>query len=329
MPDLRIIYTPETNHFRLSDTDMCRIYRKPGEPATNQLRNNYKKLKKEITDLPNKVGISTYHFVLKNFMLRDLREIKEYPALKFTTTYTPLDILEAALKLEKEDVTNDVAREYVSRMFDMLLNSPAFDHSSKDASLGPEGWANLSMIPVYEGLFKSMKKGISQVKREEIPPENLKILDKLEKISDKIDDIRPKWELLKGLYLHFLTSFKANKVSRGFPLYYLSKSMYPFLYTVSLEEKIETPESVKYFLNSFEAMKKQGKFDENVKKTEKWFLEQRIDHFAKTKQIDDLDILLKSLPEPKTIITDTYIVDKLPQLKDIDFETIEFTLSEN
>jgi len=48
------------------------------------------------------------------------------------------------------------------------------------------------------------------------------------------------------------------------------------------------------------------------------------DLFGSTKDCTTLGELLRSLPEPRTLITDLYIVDHFPELAEIGFEPVEY-----
>ena len=51
MQDLRIIYTPESDKFRLSDIESIGIWN-PGDSLLQGLRDNYKRLRQDFPDLP-------------------------------------------------------------------------------------------------------------------------------------------------------------------------------------------------------------------------------------------------------------------------------------
>jgi len=130
---MKIIYTPETDHFRLSDVEKYEA-KKPGDPTLANLRSNYEKLRAAHT-LPSLVGIVTYESIFKKKSQETLEELKEDSNVETTSTYVPLNILRAILKLKDEDTSNALSQEFVYRTISYLVINRAL---SLDSTLDPK-----------------------------------------------------------------------------------------------------------------------------------------------------------------------------------------------
>ena len=151
--------------------------------------------------------------------------------------------------------------------------------------------------------------------------------EKLTESIRKLLQILPSYEDFLGTYQEMQALFEAHKVSPDFPLYYTPPETAPVLfYSVSLDDSIEVPNFMPGLMEILELGAKASGMAEipanvlqDVKMLEK-------DKFGETKILPNLDALLFTLPEPKTIITDLYVLSQCPSLREADFETVEFRL---
>ena len=317
MARLQIIYTPEADRFRLDDVEMWG--RRPlGNAASERLRANYEKLKKEIPGIPEAVGIATYDKLLKYFSREFLSEIE-----KPTTTYAPLDILEKAARIrEEDDLSNPVHREHAYRTLGYLfMHNSIYENPDPDikrlSRVGPA-------IPAVEDIkrtIQELRDFFNENKEAIRGDEYAKDCDTILKNFERY----PTFQAIENAYASTLRRFEANGVSRSLPLYFLpGKYSNPSLFSVSLIDEIEMPESVKKTLEYLELGSKSAGLKEIPEDMKNDIMSLRRDRFGETKKINSLDLLLKGLPQPQTIITDLYAIDCFPELQEIGFEPHEF-----
>ncbi len=313
---LQIIYTPEADKFCLGEID--RIGRRTrGDSVLDNLRGNYSRLRKRVSNLPETVGVVSYNLWFK----KEAERIREEADNK-STTYLPLAILEQLVELSKLDLKNPMDANYFYRAFSRIIAHPAILNDKSLAYSAPIIFG--SSIPAYDGVRERYTKLLSTLK-DDSNPENtnaglitphleelLEVMERFPRLSD-LEEVRKKVEV----------KFKRNKVSREFPLCYLPDAYFPSFTTVSLTEGIQTPDFVEGMIRYIKlGCEAQGKTEippEVQKEIDSW----SSDKFGETKLVFSLDELLGSLPERKTIITDTYIVDINPQLMELGFESIE------
>jgi len=288
MPELRIVYTPEASYYRRGDIDM-HAHMEPQDKKILKLRERYAALKEVVPDLPEKVGIVSYTEIFKRHSLRHSEQI-DNP----TTNYLPLDIMEQILALKDLDFKDSLVREYAKRTL-MYLTENATLHQDRSLPVRLKLAALLSCaIPGFENVANGYKDVREYNKDNEVFKD---LRPSVDAVITTLTEQYTSWQDLDDLYDLFVSRFNANRVSREFPLIYLSPGyLFPELHVVSLRDEIET----------------------SLRDT---------DHFAETEQlwcVEDISELLEKLPEPKTIITDVYIVDRFPELADMDFEAVEF-----
>lgn len=312
---LQIIYTPETNPYKLMDFQTCKLNRHPGDPQLEALRSTYQRLKLSVPNLPNKVGIVTYPDEFNDASRKLLEEIE-----KPQSTYQPLELLDKALKLKDEDLTNPIAREYVDRALCVLIEHPALVMSPGIRSR--KKFFTLSALASSQKIASMLRELDKQVVEKTSESSYHQIIDTaLGEISRAYADFRD----VEDMHAYVLERFNANKVSRNFPLYFLPEDyQLPFIYSVSLENKIETPDFAVGVLETINLGCKALGYPRIPEEVQREIDSWNIDKFGETINVNSIEKLLSSLPQPKTIITDTYIVDCFPQLAKIGFESFEF-----
>jgi hypothetical protein len=135
MPQTDIIYTPDADKFRLDDVAM-HFSRHPDDPEVIALRKYFGLLRQAFPGMPTEVGVVTYNTLFK----RDARERLEnrkqdkdfFPKV---TSYAPLDVMDAVMKLKDEDISNPITLELVYRSLNYILMDPSV---GCDRSLPPE-----------------------------------------------------------------------------------------------------------------------------------------------------------------------------------------------
>jgi hypothetical protein len=308
---IRVIYTPETDHFRLNGSGLY-LGHKPGDPVISTLKETYQKLGRSI-DLPSSVGIVTTNDIFKLESRKIYTELIDDGDLKIDSTYIPLCILEAALKCKDENYEeNEVYRTLMFLMSKhVFLDKCIPGHLSRSF---PFLSCTSAVNKVIGGLIENLE-GFHNEDHSELIGEYRFYLEDF-----------PQLDVLNETYDYFRERFEANQVLRDFPLYFLILGYsFPSLYSVSLVEEIEEHPVFEDFFD-FERM------GPDITKEYKGAIEEleakfRKDKFGKTSQVrSGLVDLLEELPEPKTILTDIYIGDHFPELRALDFEATNFSL---
>lgn len=322
MSELQIIYTPEADNLRLSDIEMIGP-RQPGDPLLKNLRDNYQKLRGKITDLPSKVGIVTYEFLFKQYSREMLEEVKSSQLINSTTNYILLDVFREALNLRNENYLDNALAEnmvYRNMMYLMSHECVCLDREliSKKAVFFS------STISSAERVIGGFNQSLEKLKELD---EGGKLTSSIENITEKLKEIYPNFNQLEEVHQEIKKRLKANKVSESFPLYFLHRDyFFASMYSVSLAEKIETPDYLPRFLEYIKEGCKASGLNEIPENVKKMIIVGQKDRFGETKRINTLNELLDKLPNPKTIITDMYIVDRFPELAKIGFDSYEFKL---
>jgi len=314
---LQIIYTSETDDFRLSDFELFISHRHSNDPLLQKLRDNYQRLRHSFLNLPNKVGVVTYPDCFKRDSREFLDEIEGH-----TSTYQPLELMDRALKLKNEDMDNPIARQYVDRALSVIISHPALCMDPEIRNRAK--FYFLTAIGSSQMVLAALRKPLNG---SQITESTEYIQRELKEAERAIKEAYPGFEELDDMNAFILERFQRNRVSRNFPLYFLPKDGgLTNFYSVSLAEGIETPDFVEGMLKYIRlGCEVQGlnKIPDSVQaEIDSWSK----DLFGQTKRANSLDELLSSLPQPQTIITDTYIVDRFPQLAEIDFDAHEFKL---
>lgn len=314
MEKVKIIYTPNADDFRLGDADLFgEKYIK--DSAVEKLRRNCAILRKRIPSVPFKIGIVTFPYLMKQWCREKVHNLKNP-----TTNYVPLDLLRRVLDFKNEDSENPLTREYVYRATSLLFSHTAIglDDSLRFRKEILGSTCTLSAKKSKENLNDVAKK----IKEKFGDGETYQLVMRIQRL---IDEIYPSFKGLEQVYNEIKEKFEANNVSADFPLYYLpGGSTVPFIFSVSLEESIERDPIIDKTLEYIaEGCKVMGL--KEIPKDTRWQIERlQKDRFGKTEMVESLDNLLEVLPYPKTIITDIYIADHFPSLKDLDLETQEF-----
>ncbi len=323
MPDLRIIYTSESDNFRLDAFEMISL-RSPEKGLLQGLKECYEKLKQNFPDLPQQVGVVTYDDFFKGLSKNMLKEIDNPQS-----SYMPLDILEQVLKFEEVDLDNPLDRNYAYRALGRIVSHPAI--ILDDRLINNPTVLYSQTIPDFIHIKKLTQGALEKARKldPETPDQNeikKAHVSELEKLLGVFSEF-PTFEDLRKVYENVKKSFEKNKVSREFPLYFSPPDSPPSLYSVSLVNKIETPEFLEGLMELLHAGCKASGFDKVPEKVQEEIDSLKRDMFGETKRADTLDELLSKLPEPKTIITDLYIADVFPELVKRGFEAYEFRLA--
>src|SRR5271157_3878609 len=103
MQPLRIIYTPNADGFRLRGVSAC-FPKYKGDPETNVMRGAYGELRRKVPDQPVIAGVASFDEISKQYGFRMRKEMERNGIIHMTTTYFPLDIMDAAIRLKGEDM---------------------------------------------------------------------------------------------------------------------------------------------------------------------------------------------------------------------------------
>jgi hypothetical protein len=325
MPPLRIIYTPDADKFRLACVSSC-FPKFKGDPETNAMRESFSKLREKVPDLPAIVGVATFNDVLRAYTSKMREKMKGNDMAPMTTTYYPLDVMDAAMKLRDEDLANPLTAEYVYRSLSFLLL-----HHSVIVNDDAPGYVNSAIIigpniPGMELSARELQDLLCEVGKTDDNGPRRKIEASLRRGLDFLSGTGS-WEKIGRAREWFYERFGANQVSRGFPLFFM-KPAYSVveLATVSLEDKYEERKLPDGFEEIFRAGCRlaQGEVDADERLSE--LKGPAKDFFGRTESFTLMEELLGSLPDPKTLITDLYIVDHFPDLKKTGFTPIEYML---
>jgi hypothetical protein len=320
MPPLRIIYTPSADRFRINGVSAC-FPKYKGDPETNAMRKEYSELRKTLPDLPAVVGVATLDKVMKQYALEMRREVEEGGAEPVTTTYFPLDIMDAAIKLKDEDVSQPLAAHYVYRTLSVL-----FSYRGMIANKDVPGWVNNALLlgtcianmDQCAHTIQNIVDTLGGIERGEA----LGALESgLKRTADRMFEMTD-WGKIERAHGWFYERFMANRVSRGIPLIFMKTWLHRVeIASVSLDDRLEErtlPDGWG------EGARKHSASETDADRMIEKLRGPAKDLFGQTVRVVEMDKLLESLPEPKTLITDLYIVDHFPDLAKIGFEPIEY-----
>ncbi len=323
MPPLRIIYTPYADKFRLNSiSSIFSKYR--GDPETNAMREAYATLRERVPDLPEIVGVASLDEIMKRYEFRMRKEMETDGIVPMTTTYFPLDILDAAIKLRDEDSSTPLGAEYVIRTLMVLLAHPSMIPSMIGNQDRP-GWVTEALlvgssIPRMNQCAQLLQNLMDRM-RETGEDDMLELEPRL---KDDVVFLREMgdWGKIERVRDWFYERFGANRVSRGFPLIFMKPALEMLeLASVKLDDRYEErtwPEGLEGILRKVASTEDDaGKLLAELKCPAK-------DFFGRTERFVLIEELLGSLPEPKTLITDLYIVDHFPDLTKMGFEPLEY-----
>ena len=180
-------------------------------------------------------------------------------------------------------------------------------------------------IPAVDRNIKLLGEIIA--KRKEMHDEDPEIVDTLSRSKALLEEF-PGWKEIDALKAGIYAKFEANHVSRSFPLNFLPAGcLDPELFSVSLVEKTDEWKG----FPEFEKLMRRGcqnAADHSLVDT--WVAEMKgktRDHFGRTERADKLAKLLEQISEPRTLITDLYIIDRYPELLQSNYETFEYVPS--
>jgi hypothetical protein len=323
MANLRIIYTPDAYDFLPSVFPMFANHY-GGNPALEQLRRNYASLRGTFPDIGGSVGVVTTDKNFRDFLGLWSEEAKDSCLLDVDSTYLPLHLLDSALSL-REGESNEMAPGLAHRVLDDLLSSELLLLDTRMLNERREGYL------FHGGMAPLVKRVTDRLGKLE---EDFRLsgdefgYKRVSEVRSEVEKSNISWSALERLRDYFLERFKANRVPRSFPLHYVPAETFPSsFYEVSLRDGIRVPGDVK---RAYENILKAFEGDEldvsTMAKLRAGYLGFHEDLFGKTTSEPSLVFLLDAISEPKTLITDLYIVDLFPELKNVDFETFEFKL---
>jgi hypothetical protein len=317
MSNLRLVYTPETNYFTrefMSEHRNCNPF---DERSVTQQR-SFAQLREVFPDLPNAVGIITCDSILKS----EQPWFKQDNSRGVELVYPPLDILLRIQELAQEDLEdNPLLRESISREISYLGVHPGLVLGDDISSLGgsPPG---VSILPT---LNKCITYWEEFLQREDLPTGWRRDLERivskgdlgiLEGLERRIDFTRRK--------------FDANRVTYGFPLNYIpvtnSTGSIVHCLEVSLEDRHDIlVEDAAKTLGTTELPNGQLDLEGLSPQSESIAGFSIRDLNGYTRPVS-FKRLLDTLPEPRTVITDLFVVDHFPELTDMGFDPYEFKL---
>lgn len=317
----KVVYVRDAHRFILDEFLM--FDRSVGDPAVDSLRKNYAELRQKV-NLPEMVGVVTYSSIIRRECDRYLAELEPEENKRTTAHYIPLEALERMLMIKGElevDGKNSLTREYAYRMLGALaLNSLILLERNKPqqaaylmaASNIPHALYAIEILADMHRTFK--ESGNDLPAAEHIFQEARRVMDSM-----------ASWQGIEELHSIIKTRFALNRVSREFPLRFQPQGWIPpALYSVSLVERVEVGKGYEGIVDLLTAGSK-ASGQERIPQDIMDHIEQlyKKDKFGATKRADKFGDLLLSLPEPKTIITDTYIADAFPEIVENYFESVE------
>ena len=314
---LQIIYTPDASDFMLDHSRIGHLMPTCDE-AVQRLRQNYPQLKEQVGDLPAKVGIVTYFDRVKHHLRDFFQDTESLDSGDGRNYFLVLNVLRRGAETADWDLNDPIKNEFAYRVLSRMLMHHTISNDSDLRSRKEIFLA--STLPINRSTLTDLRKiPIS----DDIGAGYEKLTESIRKLLQ----ILPSYEDFLGTYQEMQALFEAHKVSPDFPLYYTPPETAPVLfYSVSLDDSIEVPNFMPGLMEILELGAKASGMAEipanvlqDVKMLEK-------DKFGETKILPNLDALLFTLPEPKTIITDLYVLSQCPSLREADFETVEFRL---
>jgi hypothetical protein len=321
---MKIVYTPDIEMFKRRPLEFF-DFPVLNPQRASELQNNFQRLETVIGTVPATIGVVTYCDLAKSDIDRHQDALKIILGDKSTTTYAPLDIWKAVLAMREEKINTRLDAEFVYRTLSSILENPLCMQSWKNWEADAHGKALITTFPIYTQVANSYNALISEM-NEAKAGDSAKIVRKIQREMRKC--IR--WDLVEQALLKYSLRFADNKVSRTMPLYYAEHDYVftPETWLVTFEKPGRFTENGRALLKSWEYFAKlcgpELTNDETYQRELKHAKEtSQMDRFL-TEQVFSLENMLALLPEPKLIITDIYIVDRLPQLKG-KFEAVEFT----
>ncbi|MFH1358924.1 MAG: hypothetical protein ABIH37_03495 [archaeon] len=315
MENIRVVYTPDISLFGINDSASY-VYQDNSRVIGKKLR----LLRTRIPDTPDYVGIISTLGGTKLEFRRAHEEINNP-----STYYTPLAIFDEALALMDNPIESGVDADYrrrgLSRMFSNIALSNLCTTRLPELELGV-----LSAIPVYLRLRKEVVMYRDEAYLEKNDP-FLRELGRLVQILPGCERIRFSHQVLED-------KFKKNKINRNFPLFFVPSNLknqplrnifYPFFLDIKLRPNEVVAEDIQQFIDSHDQL-----FQHMNQPPTENYVSLRDNLLRPVVTINvcrSLEKLLERLPEPKTIITDVYIVDHFPELEGR-FHACEFQLAQ-
>lgn len=305
MESINVIYTPDAGLFHF-EWFYETLGTHPDNAEVKQLRVNYDRLGSFI-EIPNQVGVVTFNVFLKNSVKSERQKRLEHAQIYAgLTNYPPLDMLNSAIA-QKQNDSSGLERYVASSSMMTYLSDSSL---SLDETLSNEQRAllylgsSLAHLPKVRAVVNEGFEKAQQFNDNEL-------LKTLREAKEIIDTTYPFWEDLYQFRDYLQERFEANQVSDSIPLLFFPPQRVglEILY-VSLLDEIEHFDST--LIEKGCAVAGLDKIPEDIASVLDSFSK---DKFGITKSVGSLNQLLEKLPEPKTIITDIFIVDQFSELK--------------
>jgi len=328
----RIIYVPDAHNFIFGDFPFT-TGRHIQNPETQALKRNYERLRRQV-DLPERVGVITYLSMIKAKSQNDRSEMEHNCEMKLQTTYLPLEVLRQMFKVKEElekDPDDLLMHEYFYRSMMALISYGHIGMDRRTTSKQNYTLMLISSLPKVRGAGALTVKVSDILEKSAADTANAKLT---RQAAENVELMRqtlrkfPSWSTMEELGACIDARFAANKVSEGFPLHFQPQGWFsPMLYEVSLVEKIEVSSGYEQLLNMLrlgcQANGQSGLPVEMMEEIDRLY---KKDRFGETNTAAKFGDLLSGLPSPRTIITDIYIADAIPEIATIDFEACEVRL---
>ncbi len=316
---LQVIYTPKVSDYMLLSVPGIVGKKHLQDPELVTLEERYTKVSKHLPELPNKVGVITYPSMMKAYFASERAAIIGFPSFEGKTLsyYPALDLLENLLEFSKEDVDDHLARFYGYRNISLLTSSPFLGYNSLPGHMQKQTIL-AAMIPDKDRATKDLRDADAKFGNSLVESVSFA------KLASEFDKIYGTWEDMEKVAEFVKEKFERNKVSRNFPLYAVppNEFTFPEFYTVNLKHGVDETEHVTRLRSLVGGFLKAD--SQAVQEFEEHLKSYCYDTYGVTTTTNSLEDLLTQLPSPKTIITDTHIVDACPRLADFNIISFEY-----
>ncbi|MFH1332836.1 MAG: hypothetical protein ABIH53_01205 [archaeon] len=274
---------------------------------TRRIRESYNLLQQQFGSLPERIGIITCDLIGKSYYRMRLKELQEY-GIKVSTHYLPLVMAKYVKNLLKEDSNhileaNCQTRE-ISYAVCMLATMLQSEYNIPSAA---------TIIPGLRHICGKMPSIISLMEQKGFKTQEIEEIHKKNSCT-----LATATNLVEKIFAQYEQDFRCHKVSMEFPLYYNIGFLPPIFRSVNLEEGKRYPE---YLINLREWL-----IREDPRIVLPNMEQYAIDNYGSTEKVGTLEGLLNRLPTEKVIITDSYIMHLLPDLRKMEFTAHELQI---
>jgi hypothetical protein len=323
MGGVRLIFTPDAKRFIY---DEYGFYSHVGDPAVDALRARYEQLWKQVGGSADCAGVVTFDRIFRRFETEMWQKLEEDSLIKPITTYIPLEIMRQALTLKEGDFSSALDREFAYRSASALfMNKDMIDYPGISDKM-QEIMLLFFIVPDKINTSSLLREVHGLVQDEQQIPHNLKgLFYRFERACKEYLNMLPNLEDLDIVWSFFQKRYEAYGLSGAIQPHYVWPTMaIPSVYSVNVNHEVKYPD----FWNKMIEILRLGARAEGLKDIPEDVMRNAKkavpDKFGMATFTSSLDKLLDQLPEPKTIITDIYILDHFPQLAQMGFETVEF-----